>query len=67
MSSLSALNLFNVKGRVALVTGGSSGLGLMICNVSGRKSMQLLASLNTLVFLGTRYQWGKSLPCSIAN
>ncbi|CAI7629543.1 unnamed protein product [Penicillium manginii] len=28
--SLSALDLFNVKGRVALVTGGSSGIGLMI-------------------------------------
>ncbi|BDD57665.1 hypothetical protein MPDQ_007243 [Monascus purpureus] len=30
MSSLSAADLFSVKGRVAVVTGGSSGLGLMI-------------------------------------
>ncbi|KAJ5737830.1 uncharacterized protein N7483_002955 [Penicillium malachiteum] len=30
MASLAALNLFNVKGRVAVVTGGSSGIGLMI-------------------------------------
>ncbi|KAJ5981035.1 hypothetical protein N7481_008333 [Penicillium waksmanii] len=28
--SLSALDLFNVKGRVGMVTGGSSGIGLMI-------------------------------------
>ncbi|KAK2777133.1 hypothetical protein FQN52_003220 [Onygenales sp. PD_12] len=31
MTSLNSINLFNVKGRTALVTGGSSGLGLMIC------------------------------------
>ncbi|KAK4939758.1 hypothetical protein LTR10_020042 [Elasticomyces elasticus] len=30
MSTLSVLDLFGVKGRVALVTGGCSGLGLMI-------------------------------------
>ncbi|KAJ5902771.1 hypothetical protein N7495_003299 [Penicillium taxi] len=30
MASLAALDLFNVKGRVAVVTGGSSGIGLMI-------------------------------------
>ncbi|KAJ5786548.1 uncharacterized protein N7503_011760 [Penicillium pulvis] len=30
MASLSVLDLFNVKGRVAVVTGGSSGIGLMI-------------------------------------
>ncbi|RJE22304.1 reductase [Aspergillus sclerotialis] len=30
MSSLSAPDLFNVQGRVAVVTGGSSGIGLMI-------------------------------------
>lgn len=31
---LSVSNLFNVKGRVAVVTGGSSGLGLMVSKVS---------------------------------
>ncbi|KAJ5535978.1 hypothetical protein N7513_009164 [Penicillium frequentans] len=30
MVSLNVLDLFNVKGRVAVVTGGSSGIGLMI-------------------------------------
>ncbi|KAL3478861.1 hypothetical protein BJX99DRAFT_256068 [Aspergillus californicus] len=30
MTSLNMLNLFDVKGRVAVVTGGSSGIGLMI-------------------------------------
>ncbi|KAJ5382028.1 uncharacterized protein N7496_004456 [Penicillium cataractarum] len=30
MASLAALDLFNVQGRVAVVTGGSSGIGLMI-------------------------------------
>jgi NAD(P)-dependent dehydrogenase (short-subunit alcohol dehydrogenase family) len=33
MSALSIEKLFGVKGYVALVTGGSSGLGLMICKV----------------------------------
>ncbi|KAJ4252435.1 hypothetical protein NW762_011036 [Fusarium torreyae] len=31
MSNLTTLNLFSVRGFVAVVTGGSSGLGLMIC------------------------------------
>jgi hypothetical protein len=34
MSSLSIERLFGIKGHVAAVTGGSSGLGLMICKVS---------------------------------
>lgn len=34
MASLTVLDLFNVKGRVAVVTGGSSGIGLMISKVS---------------------------------
>ena len=33
MDMLSTQNLFSVKGRVALVTGGSSGVGLMISKV----------------------------------
>lgn len=33
MSTLNIENLFGVKGYVALVTGGSSGLGFMICKV----------------------------------
>jgi short-subunit dehydrogenase len=34
--SLAALDLFNVKGRVAVVTGGSRGIGLMISKVSDK-------------------------------
>jgi hypothetical protein len=34
MSSLSVANLFGVQGRIALVTGGCSGIGLMIAKVS---------------------------------
>lgn len=33
MSSVNISNLFNVKGRTALVTGGSSGVGFMISKV----------------------------------
>lgn len=33
MDALSTHNLFSVKGRVALVTGGSSGIGFMIAKV----------------------------------
>lgn len=36
MSSLSVVNLFGVQGRVALVTGGCSGIGLMIAKVGLR-------------------------------
>lgn len=34
MSCLQVDNLFSVKGYVAVVTGGTSGLGYMICKVS---------------------------------
>ena len=33
MVSTEVNNLFSVRGRVALVTGGSSGIGLMIAKV----------------------------------
>ena len=33
MASTEISNLFSVKGRVALVTGGTSGIGLMIAKV----------------------------------
>lgn len=39
MASLGVLDLFNVKGRVAVVTGGSSGLGLMICKVGSHHDL----------------------------
>jgi hypothetical protein len=34
MASTEVNTLFSVKGRVALVTGGTSGIGLMIAKVS---------------------------------
>jgi NADP-dependent 3-hydroxy acid dehydrogenase YdfG len=34
MASTEVNNLFSVKGSVALVTGGTSGIGLMIAKVS---------------------------------
>jgi hypothetical protein len=33
MASTEVNNLFSVRGRVALVTGGTSGIGLMIAKV----------------------------------
>jgi len=33
MAETEMSNLFEVKGRVALVTGGSSGIGLMVAKV----------------------------------
>jgi NAD(P)-dependent dehydrogenase (short-subunit alcohol dehydrogenase family) len=33
MGSTEVNNLFSVKGRVALITGGTSGIGLMIAKV----------------------------------
>jgi len=33
MASTEVNNLFSVKGRVALITGGTSGIGLMIAKV----------------------------------
>ncbi|TGJ79279.1 hypothetical protein E0Z10_g9480 [Xylaria hypoxylon] len=45
MTSLQITELFGVKGRVALVTGGSSGLGFMICKglVSNGAKVYLVA------------------------
>lgn len=36
MASLPLQDLFGVKGYVAVVTGGSSGLGFMICKVASK-------------------------------
>lgn len=41
MSSLVTNSLFGVKGYVAVVTGGSSGLGLMIARVSASSHVDL--------------------------
>lgn len=63
MVSLSTDSLFGVKGHVAVVTGGSSGLGFMICKVRvvfffcrlrGRSRVQLLTWLKGLVTNGAK-------------
>lgn len=60
MSSLSAADLFSVKGRVAVVTGGSSGLGLMISKVS-RFSNRYSWIVIQQGAAGPRYQRSQSL------
>ena len=36
MATLNVGDLFNVRGRIALVTGGTSGIGFMIASVRER-------------------------------
>jgi len=59
MLSLNVAELFGVKGRIALVTGGSSGVGLMIAKVKGLTSVTSVKanSLGT----GTGVQWIKGI------
>lgn len=49
MSSLAVAKLFGVKGRVALVTGGTSGIGLMIAKVPITMSIWLGDVLKSLI------------------
>lgn len=48
-SSLDPTSLYGVRGYVALVTGGSSGLGFMICRVSKPNYPTLLMWLHRLL------------------
>ncbi|KAJ7107241.1 hypothetical protein C8R43DRAFT_1045163 [Mycena crocata] len=62
MSTLSASSLFNVKGRIVLVTGGGSGIGKMIAEgfvkngatvyIAARKESQLKEAVQDLNKLG---------------
>lgn len=74
MSTLNIESLFGVKGYVALVTGGSSGLGFMICKVwleSDQKTLCLCiinhhADHSHLV-IGTSCQWRQGLRCRLTD
>lgn len=62
MAQLNCLNLFNVQGRVAVVTGGSSGVGLMICKVN--IILPIASDLKKLTpHSGTGVKWRQSLRC----
>ncbi|KAJ7084867.1 hypothetical protein B0H15DRAFT_847904 [Mycena belliarum] len=62
MSTLSASSLFNVKGRIVLITGGGSGIGKMIAEgfvkngatvyIAARKESQLKEAVQELKRLG---------------
>lgn len=51
MSPLSISNLFSVKNYVAVVSGGSSGLGFMICKVIPQR-LQLSSNKRTKCMQG---------------
>jgi NAD(P)-dependent dehydrogenase (short-subunit alcohol dehydrogenase family) len=53
MDSGSIADMFGVKGRVALVTGGSSGIGFMIAQVSFLCSQHC----QLLTAIGSGQQW----------
>lgn len=64
--SLDALGLFNVKDRVALVTGGSSGIGLMISRVRTPIAKDPAAQFNTLRRYRAWYQTGQKYISSLS-
>jgi hypothetical protein len=59
MAELNCLNLFNVQGRVALVTGGSSGLGLMISKVGALQFSSPSSSLEESCYFMTNTEKAK--------
>lgn len=63
MENLSIPNLFSVKGRVALVTGGSSGVGFMIAKV---KRLHICCG-KMLTFGGTGPEWSQDLRRCFAH
>lgn len=74
MASLDVSQLFGIKGYVALVTGGSSGLGLMIAKVQWHYDLSPTAGvleqkrgrakvLLTRLIQGPCNEWGQSLRC----
>ena len=58
-------NLFAVKGRIALITGGSSGIGFMIAKVNNERnsvSHIMLTITRPSSEMGLKYT---SLPCRL--
>lgn len=76
MAALSIENLFGVKGYVAAVTGGSSGLGYMICKVRTRLVTNHLwyypdkygsNAVSNLPAIGTCYERCESISHCLTN
>lgn len=68
MASLRTDTLFGVKGYVAVVTGGTSGLGYMICKVSTATALDHVNYSNySINKIGSRYKWCQGIRRFLAK